>query len=66
MTLRGCRFSTYAVWWIRQAITRAIANHGRAIRIPIHLGEALVRHSRAVDELAHTLGRQPVGALSYL
>src|SRR5437763_213650 len=56
---RGCRFSTYAVWWIRQAITRAIGNHGHTIRVPVHLAEALARHTRAVEELAHTLGSQP-------
>jgi RNA polymerase primary sigma factor len=56
---RGYRFSTYAVWWIRQAITRAIANHGQLIRVPVHLGEALARHSRAVDRLAQTVGHQP-------
>src|SRR5437764_12223166 len=56
---RGYRFSTYAVWWIRQAMTWAIANHGHLIRVPVHLGEALARHSRAVDQLAQTVGRQP-------
>jgi RNA polymerase primary sigma factor len=56
---RGCRFSTYAVWWIRQAITRAIANQGHTIRVPTHLAEALARHARAVDQLATALGRPP-------
>jgi RNA polymerase primary sigma factor len=56
---RGCRFSTYAVWWIRQAITRAIANHGHTIRVPVHQAEALARHTKAVDQLTRTLGRPP-------
>jgi len=45
----GHRFSTYAVWWIQQAIRRGIADRGRAIRIPVHMGDAVSRHYRAVD-----------------
>jgi RNA polymerase primary sigma factor len=56
---RGFKFSTYATWWIRQAITRAIADHGRTIRIPVHLGEALNRVLRARRDLLATLGREP-------
>jgi len=43
---RGFRFSTYATWWIRQAVTRAIAEHSRTIRLPVHIVEALNRISR--------------------
>jgi RNA polymerase primary sigma factor len=44
---RGCRFSTYAIWWIRQAVTRAIANQAQTIRVPVHVVEALARRGRA-------------------
>jgi len=57
---RGHKFSTYATWWIRQSITRAIADQGRTIRIPIHLVEMLNRITRARAELEQELGRPPV------
>jgi RNA polymerase primary sigma factor len=56
---RGFRFSTYAVWWIRQAVTRGIANRARTIRIPVHLLQALSRLSAARRALSEALGRQP-------
>ncbi|MER3401022.1 MAG: RNA polymerase sigma factor RpoD [Thermoflexus sp.] len=56
---RGFKFSTYATWWIRQAITRAIADQARTIRIPVHLAEFLSRLLRAQQKLQQTLGRDP-------
>lgn len=56
---RGFRFSTYATWWVRQAITRALADQGRTIRIPVHLVDTLGRVHRAQTEMLHTLGREP-------
>jgi len=56
---RGFKFSTYATWWIRQAITRAIADQARTIRIPVHLAEFLSRLMRAQQTLQQALGRDP-------
>ena len=56
---RGFKFSTYATWWIRQAITRAIADRGRTIRIPVHMVETLHKVSRVNRQMASTLGREP-------
>ncbi len=57
---RGYKFSTYATWWIRQAISRAIADQSRVIRIPVHMTEYIHKVSRAQRELAQTLGREPI------
>jgi RNA polymerase primary sigma factor len=56
---RGHKFSTYATWWIRQAVTRAIADHGRTIRVPVHIGDQLNRLMRLSRELTQELNRQP-------
>jgi RNA polymerase primary sigma factor len=56
---RGFKFSTYATWWIRQAITRAIADHSRTIRIPVHMVETLNRISRVNRTMVNELGREP-------
>jgi len=56
---RGYKFSTYATWWIRQAITRAIADHARTIRIPVHMIETMSRIRTASKNLLQKLGREP-------
>jgi RNA polymerase primary sigma factor len=56
---RGYKFSTYATWWIRQAITRSIADQARTIRIPVHMVETMNRCLRVQRQLAQTLGRDP-------
>ncbi len=56
---KGYKFSTYATWWIRQAITRAIADQGRTIRIPVHMVETINRLIRASGHLLQELGREP-------
>ncbi|HWL09256.1 MAG TPA: sigma-70 family RNA polymerase sigma factor, partial [Planctomicrobium sp.] len=56
---RGYKFSTYATWWIRQAITRAIADQARTIRIPVHMIETMSRLRRVSKTLVQELGREP-------
>jgi RNA polymerase primary sigma factor len=55
---RGFKFSTYATWWIRQAISRAVADQGRTIRLPVHITENVNKVARARQELVQTLGRE--------
>ncbi|MCH7945139.1 MAG: sigma-70 family RNA polymerase sigma factor [Armatimonadetes bacterium] len=56
---RGCRFSTYATWWVRQAVMRAISEQARMIRLPVHVAESLVRILKATSRLQQNLGREP-------
>ncbi|MDP9475206.1 MAG: RNA polymerase sigma factor RpoD/SigA [Actinomycetota bacterium] len=56
---RGFRFSTYATWWIRQAVQRAVADKGRTIRVPVHMTEKIRKVGRAIGELALELEREP-------
>jgi RNA polymerase primary sigma factor len=56
---RGFKFSTYATWWIRQAISRTVADQGRTIRLPVHMGEKINRLYRARQKLSQKLGRSP-------
>lgn len=57
---KGYKFSTYATWWIRQAVTRAIADQSRTIRIPVHMVETIAKYKRIVRRLAQDLGREPL------
>ena len=56
---RGYKFSTYATWWIRQAVTRAIADQGRTIRVPVHMGDQINKLLRTQHQLTQRLGRDP-------
>jgi RNA polymerase primary sigma factor len=56
---KGFRFSTYATWWIRQAVQRAVADKGRTIRVPVHMGEKIRKMARAYNELSTELEREP-------
>jgi RNA polymerase primary sigma factor len=56
---RGHKFSTYATWWIRQAVTRAIADQGRTIRVPVHMGDQINKLLRTQHQLTQRLGRDP-------
>ena len=57
---KGFKFSTYATWWIRQAITRALADQGRTIRIPVHMVETISKYLKVRKNLAQVLGRDPL------
>jgi len=59
---RGYKFSTYATWWIRQAITRAIADQARTIRIPVHMIETINKMMKVSRQLQVELGREPTPA----
>jgi RNA polymerase primary sigma factor len=56
---KGFRFSTYATWWIRQAVQRAVSDKGRTIRLPVHMGEKMRRVGRVTGDLSVELGREP-------
>jgi RNA polymerase primary sigma factor len=56
---RGWRFATYATWWIRQAVQRAVADKGRTIRVPVHMGEKIRKMGRVYNELSAELSRRP-------
>ena len=56
---RGCKFSTYATWWIRQAVTRSLSNQGRTIRVPVYMTENVARYKKTVEQLYIASGKQP-------
>lgn len=56
---RGCKFSTYATWWIRQAVTRALSNFGRTVRVPVYVTDNIAKYKKAVERLYAETGKQP-------
>jgi RNA polymerase primary sigma factor len=58
----GCRFSTYAIWWIRQSIVRSLAKHARTIRLPVNVAETVNRFVRILGEMVQKLGRDPTSS----
>jgi RNA polymerase primary sigma factor len=56
---RGYRFSTYAAWWIKQGISRAIIDQGKMIRVPVYMNEEIIKYKKAVEKLIHKLKRKP-------
>ena len=56
---KGFRFSTYASWWIRQYINRALANQGKVVRLPVYMVETILKYKKVTDELTYKLGRKP-------
>ncbi|HEO72564.1 MAG TPA: RNA polymerase sigma factor RpoD/SigA, partial [Candidatus Hydrogenedentes bacterium] len=56
---RGCKFSTYATWWIRQAVTRSLSNQGRTVRIPVYLTDNVARYKKAAEQLYIKTGKYP-------
>ncbi len=56
---RGCKFSTYATWWVRQAITRSLSNHGRTVRIPVYVTDNISRYKKLAEEFYIKNGRNP-------
>ena len=56
---RGCKFSTYATWWIRQAVTRSLSNQGRTVRIPVYVTDNIARYKKTAEDLYIRTGRRP-------
>ena len=56
---RGCKFSTYATWWIRQAVTRSLSNQGRTVRIPVYITDNIARYKKTAEELYIRTGQTP-------
>ena len=56
---RGFRFSTYAAWWIKQGVSRAVIDQGKMIRVPVYMNEEIFKYKKVVEKLTHKLGRKP-------